>query len=436
MNPSRLPFRLLPLIQLRTEKTRNRWLTRRKREPRSRWLFGALATVLAICILAPAGSAQTYQILFNFSGGMVGATPGGLTIDAAGRLYGTTFGGGGGGGTAFRLSRNGSGWVLTTLYSFNGTSHGSAPGILVFGPDGNLYGATSEGGGACNCGLVFRLRPPPHVCNRTLCPWEETVLYEFQGGSDGANPSGSPLVFDRAGNLYGTTVYGGEADSGTVYELSPSAGEWTETLVHIFGDGLDGSHPASSLTLDDAGDLYGTTENGGSFGIGTVYELSPTASGWTESILSSFQGVGIPVAGVVFDPAGNLYGGTLLSPGNAYELSPSSGGWSYTSLYQFNGGEDYGGVSGNLLRDASGNLYGPVMTGGTLGQGSIFELSPGSGGWTYENLHNFGQGRDGTGPQGSLVRDVNGNMYGSAAYGGQYGYGIIFEISSSGTQVK
>ncbi len=144
MNPSRLPFRLLPLIQLTTEKTRNRWLTRRKREPRSRWLFGALATVLAICILAPAGSAQTYQILFNFSGGMVGATPGGLTIDAAGRLYGTTFGGGGGGGTAFRLSRNGSGWVLTTLYSFNGTSHGSAPGILVFGPDGNLYGATSR----------------------------------------------------------------------------------------------------------------------------------------------------------------------------------------------------------------------------------------------------------------------------------------------------
>ncbi len=125
-----------------------------------------------------------------------------------------------------------------------------------------------------------------------------------------------------------------------------------------------------------------------------------------------------------------------MSPGNAYELSPSSGGWSYTSLYQFNGGEDYGGVSGNLLRDASGNLYGPVMTGGTSAKGSIFELSPGSGGWTYENLHNFVQRRDGTGPQGSIVLDVNGNLYGAASYGGQHGDGTIYEISLSGTQVK
>jgi uncharacterized repeat protein (TIGR03803 family) len=252
------------------------------------------------------------------------------------------------------------------------------------------------------------------------------VLYQFQGAPDGATPSGSPLVFDPTGNLYGTTIYGGTG-VGTVYELSPSGGGWMESLLYTFG-GNEGAYPVSSLTLDEGGNLYGTTENGGGGGIGTVYELSLSGSGWTHSILYSFVGAGIPVAGVLFDPSGNLYGGTLLSPGNAYELSLNEGSWSYTSLYQFNGAGDYGGVSGNLLRDASGNLYGCLESGGSRDQGSLFELSPGMQGWTYTDLHDFLGGSDGSAPQCAVVRDASGNVYGSTAYGGQYGYGTIYEL--------
>ena len=408
--------------------------TDRKDAPRSIWwLSRALATVVAICFLVVPASAQNYSILFNFSGGAVGSAPAGLAIDAAGRLYGTTyFGGSGGGGTAFRLSRAGSGWVLSTLYSFNGTIGGDEPGILVIGPDGALYGTTLSGGAPCNCGVVFRLRPSPHACSSTLCPWHEEILYEFQGTPDGANPSGSPLTFDSAGNIYGTTLYGGsESAPGTVFQLSPSAAGWTERVIHTF-HGYDGSHPAGSLAFDSAGDMYGTTENGGLDDIGTVYELSPDGSDWTYSVLHSFGSEGFPIAGVVLDPSGNLYGGTLLSPGNAFEMSLHDGFWSYTSLYQFDGGEDWGGVSGNLLRDPSGNLYGPVMTGGSpRGQGSIFKLAPAGGSWTYTDLHDFGEGADGVGPQGGLVRDSSGNLYGVTIGGGQYSDGIIYEISQS-----
>lgn len=421
MNPSRVPFRRVPIIRLAIRRSRNAWHVPHELTFPVGWLLAVIATVVSICAVVVPASAQGYTILFNFPGGITGSTPRGLTIDAAGRLYGATLAGGNGGGTVFRLSRAGSGWVLTTLYPFRGTTDGSTPGVVVFGPDGALYGATSAGGGACNCGVVFSLRPPPNACTSALCPWTETVLYEFQGAPDGAEPCGSPVVFDQAGNLYGTTVAGGSG-VGTVYELTHGSGGWTENILYTFG-GNDGAYPCGSLTLDEAGNLYGTTENGGTGEIGTVYELSPSASGWTHSILYSFEGAGIPTAGVLFDPVGNLYGGTLLSPGNAFELSPNGRSWNYPSLYQFNGAGDYGGVAGNLLRDPSGNLYGGVTSGGPHDQGSIFELSPGIGGWTYTDSHDFAGGTDGSGPQ-NMVRDTSGNLYGSASYGGEYGVGL------------
>ena len=229
MNLSRVLFRRVPLTQPATEKSGNTSRVLHKSKSVAVWLLAAVATLPSICATVASALAQSYSILFNFPGGMAGSGPAGLTIDSAGRLYGATVAGGNGGGTVFRLSRAGSGWVLTTLYAFRGTTDGSSPGMVVFGPDGALYGTTSAGGGACNSGVVFSLRPPPNACTSALCPWTETVLYEFQGAPDGADPSGSPVVFDQAGNLYGTTVAGGSG-VGTVYELTHGSGGWTRTF--------------------------------------------------------------------------------------------------------------------------------------------------------------------------------------------------------------
>jgi len=211
--------------------------------------------------------AQTLTVLYNFTGSNDGALPvGGLTMDRAGNFYGTTtYDGTGGHGTVFRLSRAGSGWVLTPLYSFT-SADGSPNGGVVFGPDGSLYGTICCGTGYG--GAVYRLQPPPTACHSVICPWTETVIYTFNG----ANGSGAngPLVFDQAGNIYGTT-FGGGQDGGVVYELTPSNGGWTESILWYFGIESGGYEPESGVIFDRSGNLYGTTREGGTGGGGTVY---------------------------------------------------------------------------------------------------------------------------------------------------------------------
>ena len=185
--------------------------------------------------------------------------------------------------------------------------------------------------------MVYSLSPPATGCKTALCPWTETILYQFTGGSDGSNPGGN-LTFDRAGNLYGTTPYGGAFGQGTVFKLTPSNGGWTESVLHSFTGGSDGEQPNGGVILDEAGNLYGTTWEGGGSGCwgpgcGTVFQLTPSGSGWKENILYSFQygtDGGYPIGGLIFDPSGNLYGTTTSGGsgggGTVFELSPPAKG--------------------------------------------------------------------------------------------------------------
>jgi uncharacterized repeat protein (TIGR03803 family) len=393
--------------------------------------------------------AQTFTVIHNFTGGADGAHPEGpLAINTAGILYGTTSLGGTGNGGVFKLTYKGGNWVLIPPYDFHGGSDGANPnGGVIIGSDGTLYGTTTSGGGrgSCGdngCGTVFHLRPPASVCKTARCPWTETVLYRF-GGADGANPEVGSLIFDPTGNLYGTTINGGLYGYGAVYELTPTRGGWTESILYSFTGGADGDGPWNGVVMDPAGNLYGTTlyagdlscTNPSGFGCGTVFQLTPSADGWIENTLYTFQGLndgGVPSGGVILDQTGNLYGATQYggtgNGGTVFELSPFNGSWSFTLLYPLDG---IGGPPGSLVMDSAGNLYGATDEDGEGGRegGTIFELTHSGSGWTYISLHGFTGGLDGSQPEGGVVVDANGNIFGTASAGGAYGYGVVFEIS-------
>jgi uncharacterized repeat protein (TIGR03803 family) len=408
---------------------------------------GTIALVLlvmfAVTIATAPAQAQTFTVLHAFSGGGDGGLPqAGLTMDRADNLYGTTMAGGYTGtrcnigcGTVFKLTRKNSGWIFSPLYGFLGGSDGADPQAgVALGPDGSLYGTTSQQGQQ-NGGTVFSLRPPPAPCRAALCPWTETVLYRFTGllgTGDGYLPSLGDLIFDHAGNVYGTTNLGGANDQGTVYELTRSNGAWTESVLYSFGNPPDGQRPYSGVISDSAGNLYGTTGRGGNRSSdGTVFQLTPSGSGWTENILYTFQnradGAG-PGAGLIFDSAGNLYGitsyGGQYGFGTAYQLSPSSGSWTFSTIFNF---ADGGGSTASLTMDAAGNLYGTLPNAYPY-DGEVFKLTPGMGGWTVTVLYRFGGGDDGSSPYGSVVLDADGNIYGTTEGGGAYGKGVVWEI--------
>jgi uncharacterized repeat protein (TIGR03803 family) len=293
----------------------------------------------------------------------------------------------------------------------------------------------------------------------------EKVLHNFKdNGKDGYSPEAG-LVFDKAGNLYGTTYgapYGGTTygSNGTVFELSPGAdGKWTEKVLHEFcaiKGCPDGKSPNAALILDAAGNLYGTTQSGGAYGFGTVFQLTPGAGGkWTEKVLHSFgngtDGYSLN-AGLIFDASGNLYGttyvgGTNSNGGTVFELSPGAGGaWTETVLYNFcarSGCVDGDHPSAALIFDSTGNLFGTTFDGGARGYGgfgTVFELSPGAGGtWTEKVLHSFyDNGSDGNYPWDSLVLDAAGHLYATTARGGadhasncffNAGCGTVFELT-------
>jgi uncharacterized repeat protein (TIGR03803 family) len=425
----------------------------------------AAAIVLLLSVASDhSAQGQTFQVIHSFTGTHLdGADPeAGLIMDAGGNLYGTTAFGGHyncaidfGCGTVFRLTHRNSVWILNPLYTFAaspGAYDGASPaGRVTFGPDGSLYGTTSFGGsGACNgfglgCGTVFNLKPPATACKTAVCPWTEAVLYSFGGGSDGALPQGD-LIFDQPGNIYGTTTEGGivscgRSGCGVVYKLAPANGQWTESILHRFTGGSDGGSPYGGVISDKSGNLLGTTAAGGAYGYGTVYELRPSGSGWTENVLFSFSGGtdGFePLSGLIFDGSGNLYGSTSGGGsgggGTVFMLSPSNGTWTFTLLYSFTG---YAGPYGSLVMDASGNLYGTTFDDGAFKLGSAFKLSPGSNGWTYTSLYDFTGTSDGAEPISNLVFDASGNLYGTTWLGGvNYGCtaygpgcGVVFEVT-------
>ncbi len=394
--------------------------------------------------LASAAHGQTFTIIHDFSNGLDGGGPrGDLVLDRTGNIYGTTEGGSdlGNNGTVFRLFHQSSGWVLGTLYLFAGGSDGAAPvsGVTI-GPNGNLFGTTFEGGvEQCNppygCGTVFSLQVPAAASKAAFGPWAETVLYRFTNeGGDGVKPYGG-VIFDADGNLYGSTGFGGTYGWGTIYELTPYDGGWKETLLYSFTGGVDAGAP-TDLTFDSAGNIDGTTiEGAGGPGMfGSIFQLTPSGSAWRENTLYTFKGGrdgGNPYAGLIPDARGNLYGATPFfgsgGGGTVYEMTKlPNGNWTFSVLYSFTGN---GGPLGRLAMDAAGNLYGTTYIDGLYGLGSVFKLTPSDNGWTYTSLHDFTGGSDGENPWSSVVVDANGNIYGTACCGGAKGYGVAFEIT-------
>ena len=383
-------------------------------------LFLFLATVSQ-----PAQS-QTYSVIYNFTGkGSDGATPyGGPILDRAGNLYGTTnLGGRYGSGSVYRLSPTGSSWTYTSLYSLKGQSDGAGPafGSLAMAPNGALFG-TTEGGGFF--GTAFE------VC--ACLPGRETVIHSFGTGTDGAQPIGGAAL-DAAGNVYGTTSLGGTNGNGTVFEIKRSGQTWTESVLYNFAGGSDALNPVAGVTLDANSNIFGTASQGGANGVGAIYELSPSGSGWKETVIYNFQGQNDgqnPVGGVIIDSAGNLYGttfdGGINGGGTVYELSPSAGGWTFTVLYSFTGG--YGGPY-NKLTLAKGSLYGFTNAEGANGLGSVFKLTKTNGTWTFTDLYDFTGGNNGASPYGSVAVDNKGDVFGTAAVGGTQNQGLVFEIT-------
>jgi uncharacterized repeat protein (TIGR03803 family) len=384
-----------------------------------------IALFLFLAAVSQPAQAQTYKVIYNFTGkGSDGASPyGGPVLDQSGNLYGTTYAGGTyGSGNVYRLSSSGSAWTYSTLYSFKAGADGVGPafGTLALGPHGTLFG-TTEGGGYFGTDFA--------ICG---CPGREVQIHSFGQGTDGAQPIGG-VVVGTSGNFYGTTSLGGAYGNGTVYEELRSGRTWTESTLYSFTGGNDGTNPPAAPTLDANGNIYGTTSLGGANGDGVVYKLSHSASGWQQTVLYTFQGLSDgqnPVGGVVLDGDGNVYGTTFdggdNGGGTVYQLSPSGAGWTFTVLYSFTG--IYGGPY-NKLTLANGSIYGFTEAGGANGFGSVFKLTPGEGGWTFTDLHDFLGGSDGAEPYGSVAVDRAGNVFGTTNEGGSTNQGLVFEIT-------
>ncbi len=387
----------------------------------------ALASVMLLIFCGTQSQAQTLTVLHTFAGEADGGQPVvGLTMDGAGNLYGTTSGGGPGGfGTVFKMTRRGSGWEFSTLYSFHGSSDGAAPeSRVIFGPDGTLYGTANMGGEqGCGgydtgCGVVFNLRPPTSACKTALCYWTENVIYTFTGDQETAFPAGD-IAFDGQGNLYG--------GAGLVYELSPANGQWTLTAIGNVNLGTSG------VVLDDVGDIYSTSYPN------LVYRFLHSGAGWLQQDLFTLndQMNGYGVGAVTLDDSGNVYAGATnggpAGSGTVFELEPENGGWNFTLLYAFSGIYGFGGPgNGSMTLDAAGNVYGTASFDGAYNVGSAFKLAPSDGGWRYTDLHDFHPlGSDGCYPNNFMAIDASGNLYGTTGDCGMGnpGFGVVFEIT-------
>lgn len=383
-----------------------------------------LATLLAGAILATLPAhAQTYTLLYTFTGGTDGANPvGTLAIDGSGNLFGTTYTGGTasgcapgtGCGTVFEFTKAG---TLKVLYTFAGGLDGGNPttGLIRDGV-GNLYGTADYAGQFLN-GVAYKV---PKTGG-------QSVLYAFKGGPNDVGPHLSALTRDSAGNLYGTGELGGANALGGVFKIT---GGTDRVLYSFLNNHIDGGAPLGGVVRDGGGNLYGTTLNGGTNSVGTVFRVSSTG---IEKLLNTFPGApgnSSPYSGVIRDSAGNLYGttyaGGAIGNGTVYALNKSGVQTFLFSFNQSDGGAPYAG----LVRDKAGNLYGTTTIGGTGFSGTVFKIDP-SGNETV--LHSF-NGTDGANPYGGLILDSAGNLYGTTRNGGGSkacagGCGVIFKIT-------
>jgi uncharacterized repeat protein (TIGR03803 family) len=417
------------------------------------------ALILAISAFsAPlqAAAASTLKTVYSFTGKSGdGAGPiDGLVKGAFGAFYGvTTSGGAKGEGSVFALTFTGSSWTERVIYSFNETLGNTPRSQVIVDSAGALYGTTQHGS-STGQGVVYKLTPPS-TANGT---WAPSILYKFPGGTPGQEPRGR-LLLDSNGVLYGTTYNGGASASaggtkclfgcGVVFKLAPPANlgkAWTYSVIHMFRQGNDGSHPVKGLTADTSGALYGTTLNGGSqscnngidLGCGVVFKLTPPAAGkaqWTEQILYRFAdnagGQSTPTD-LFLDSAGDVFGGAPTGGagkvGLIYQLSPISGtaGYKLIKVHNFYEGT---GIS-DLIADSAGDLFGTTNEAGAYGFGTIFEHNaPATSGGprTYGILYNFLAG--GGFPLSNLVQENNGSFLGLTQGGGAHNAGSIYELT-------
>lgn len=390
------------------------------------------------------GGSPRGKLTFDSAGNLYGTTYGGGGFDTNCPFAWC--------GTVFELSPNGQEkWNETQVLDFPHLGKDGANPIagVILDSQGNIYGTTSNGGeGRCNlrgCGVVFKLM------RSASGQWDKSVLYTFTGAGDGGDAG--PLTFDTTGNLYGTAYFGGNVscyglDScGVIFKLSPTgSGQWQESVIYSFTGGSDGAGPSGGLTWDAAGNLYGATYFGGGngctgFGCGTVFELMPDGNGgWTERALYNFgkttEEGAYPNGDLIFDSAGNLYGtaqGGRYNSGVAFELTPTGNArWKETVLHGFTGGHD-GLAPSSLTIDSSANLYGTTFAGGIGncygGCGLVYQLVHEHGGWRLIVLHSFSGGDDGANPTSALTFDAEGDLFGSTSTGGATGWGTIFELS-------
>jgi hypothetical protein len=435
-----------------------------------------LMCLLVLVLASPAYAEWKEKVLYSFQGLPDGNYPsGGVVFDKAGNIYGVTTEGGSGAcapaqcGIVYQLSppkQEGGAWTETVLYVFKGQKYGdgsSPAGTLLIDSSGNLYGGTGYGGtgdcmllgGAVGCGTVYELSPPKQKGGA----WTEKVLYSFKGGKDG-QLAGETLTFDSLGNLYGATYFGGGFGScdapyylycGTIYKLTPpkmTGGRWSERVLHSFRGVVadeqlgDGAGPNGELVLDNKGAIYGTTYIGGyncphnsNLGCGAVFRLAPPekkGGKWTEEIMHRFklstEGRN-PAAGMIFDGRGYLYGTSDIV---AFRMTPPKGGtgsWKLTILSTMN--NDAYDPEGSLIFDVNGDLYGTTEDSQTS-SGTVFKLE--SRDWRFSILYGFKGGSNGASPDGPVVFDKLGNLYGTTFHGGTgdacEGYcGTVFEVS-------
>jgi uncharacterized repeat protein (TIGR03803 family) len=414
-----------------------------------------------LCLLLATTAWGQEKVLYSFTGLADGGKPAaGLVRDAAGNMFGVAPDGGDqepeqcqttnyGCGVVFEVTPNANGkWTQTVIHTFTGGSDGLTPqGNLILDSADNLYGTTEYGGTGCDsyygCGTVYELSPQENGS------WTETILYNFKAGTDGYNPSAG-LIFDSAGNLYGTTANGDNTacntlGCGSVFELIPGTdGTWTEKILYVFTGGTDGGESSSPLIFDTAGNLYGTAAIGGDdtscnapFGCGTIYKLSPGSGNWEETVLKTFEGNdegAYPHSGLTLGAHGVLYGDISNSgsngTGSIFKLTPETGGhFTFSTIYNFD--LEFGAAPSASLLLSGDVLYGTLYFGGSdnhicpLGCGGVFHVTTGGTDYTF---FAFGAPTNGANPTGTVILDSAGNLYGTTTIGGTDDEGTAFEL--------
>jgi uncharacterized repeat protein (TIGR03803 family) len=396
----------------------------------------APVVLAAILLLAVAALGQARgQVLYSFpSDGPNGHFPTSLPLfDRSGNVFGiASLGGDDGYGTAYELTVPLGGVNnFSLIYTFSGAPEDEAPfGNIVSDAAGNIYGVAA--GGTAGASSVYELSPGAGGI------WTESVIYTFNNTGGGPWEATAGLTIDAAGNLYGSSGGGGAFGMGTIYELTPNAdGSWSETVLYSFNSS-DGYAPSSALVFDASGNIYGTTSTGG-IAWGTVFELSPTSGGgWTEKVLYSLPGsasLAVPNSPVWLDSAGNIFAtafGVGYPPhGAVFELTKGSkGSWTETTLHAFSGkGGEGAAPNSGLIADSDGNLYGTTYYGGTYGGGAIYVMKKDVGGqWREKTIYSFQGKPDGLGPNWGLTFGPGGDLYGVTTGGGSFNSGTVYRV--------